>query len=427
MYWIALATLFLSAQAPLGQAPLGQAPSGADLPAPKPLSAEAIAGALAASPLPDLPPSPGNRYADDERAAELGRKLFYDRKLSYAGVTSCASCHPPERVFTNGAMDFRGPEAVRRRVPTLLNVAYYPEFGWDGRADSLWSQALGPYEDITEQDGSRTGFVHRISTTKDLREPFEELFGPLPDVSDPKRFPAQAKPVPYHEGHSHNKAWVTMDPADQAAVTSVFVDMGKAVEAFQRRLVTGPAPFDRFVEDLRAGREAESEHLSASARRGLELFFGRANCVSCHSGPFFTDFAYRDTRVPRVDPSAFEPGRQLGLERLHRSPFLMDSDFADAQSEDLELAEPTARTGRFRTASLRVLNRPGGFFHEGFVPTLKGAIRYYSTLEGASPLLEGSDFELKPLNLTESEVDDLAAFLRSLQGQLADPYWGKRP
>ena len=418
MTWIALSPLLLPIVALLGDS---------DDVAPAPLSPEARAGALAASPLPDLPPSPGNRYADDERAAELGRKLFYDPKLSYAGVTSCANCHPPERAFTNGSMDFRGPEAVRRRVPTLLNVAYYQEFGWDGRADSLWSQALGPYEDITEQDGSRTGFVHRITSRADLREPFEELFGPLPDVSDPERFPKQAKPVPYHEGHSHHRAWVTMDEADQAAVTSVFVDMGKAVEAFQRRLVTGPAPFDRFVEDVRAGREAESEHLSLSARRGLELFFGRADCVRCHSGPFFTDLAYRDTRVPRVDPGAFEPGRQLGLERLHRSPFRVDSAFADEQAEAVERPEPSSRAGRFRTASLRVLNRPGGYFHEGYVRSLEDAVRFYSTLEGASPLLEDAEFELEPLNLSDTEISDLAEFLRSLQGQLAEPRWGKRP
>ena len=383
---------------------------------------------LAASPMPPLPASPGNRYADDERAAELGRSLFYDAALSYRGFTSCASCHPPERGFTNGVMDFRGPEAVRRRVPTLWNVAYYPFFGWGGRADSLWAQALGPFEDVTEHDGSRTAFAHHVARTPGLRARYEELFGALPDLSDPERFPETAKPVPYHTGHRHHQAWETMAEEDREAVTGVFVNLGKAVEAFQRRLVTGPAPFDRFVAALERGdAEDARSHLDEQQRAGLELFFGRADCARCHAGPLFTDFGFHDTRVPTVDPHKRDPARALGIEKLLGSPYLRDGSFADVTGPPHELPSPEQVFGHFRTPSLRVLERAGGFFHEGGVGSLEQVVRFYSTHAGARPLAGGEEPELEPLELDEAEIAALAAFLGTLQGPPADPRWARRP
>jgi cytochrome c peroxidase len=253
--------------------------------------------------LPALPPDPSNAYADDPRAAALGERLFFDTRFSTNGEVSCATCHLPELMFTDGLPLAEGVGMTTRKTMTIIGTAYSPWQFWDGRKDSQWAQALAPLESAVEHGGSRTQYVHLIAA--DYRAEYEAIFGSLPDFSDRTRFPEAAGPV---EDPVARAAWDSMSPADREAVTQVFVNMGKAIAAYERLVKPGPARFDRYVEALLNGdsRTAKST-LTADEAAGLRLFIGEAQCIQCHNGPLFTNNDFHNTGVPRA--AGFARGR----------------------------------------------------------------------------------------------------------------------
>ena len=143
-----------------------------------------VARVLRMSPLPPPPPDPTNAHADDLAAARLGQALFYDERLSKNGDVSCATCHQPDRAFTDGQAQGRAMARVDRNTPTVINSAHNRWFFWDGRSDSAWAQALGPLEDPREHGGSRLQFGHVIDRDPRLRELYVEVFGSWPALSD---------------------------------------------------------------------------------------------------------------------------------------------------------------------------------------------------------------------------------------------------
>lgn len=382
---------------------------------------------LQSTPAPPAPADPSNAWADDPRAAALGRVLFYDVRFSGYRI-ACSTCHPPGRSFTDNTMTFRGPEAVRRRTLTVVDAARHSWFGWDGRDETLWGQALRPFEDITEQDGSRAQFAHLIAEDDELRPLYEELFGKLPDLTG---VPREAKPALYHVGHRHHKAWVTMTQEQQDAVTGVFVHLGKSVAAYERKLLTGESDFDRWVSNLEAGDPRARTALGSGAQRGAELFFGKANCVRCHSGPNFSDGQFHDTRLPEIRSIGADPGRALGVEKLNGGEFGRYSRWSDDPAKWSKQRDPLPEAesvkGFFRTASLRSLARNREFMHQAQFDSLERVVRYYSTLEGARPLEPGEVSEVEPLNLSDQEVSDLVSFLNSLEGDPPPSVWARRP
>lgn len=382
---------------------------------------------LRATPAPPAPADPTNAWADDERAAALGQFLFFDRRFSGYQI-SCAGCHPAGRDFTDNTMTFRGPEAVRRRTLTVLDAARHEWFGWDGRDETLWGQALRPFEDITEHDGSRAQFAHIVAEDPELRAVYEDIFGALPDLTG---VPREAKPAPYHPKHRHHVAWLGMSERQQDAVTGVFVNLGKAVAAYERKLLTGDSDFDRYVALLAKDDPAAADALSPQAQRGAELFFGEANCVRCHSGPNFADGKFHDTRLPAINSIGEDPGRALGVDKLNSGEFGKTSRWSDDPNKAaVERAPLPARDsvfGEFRTASLRSLGRNREFMHQAQFESLEEVVRFYSTLEGARPLAEGEASEVEPLGLSEQEIDDLVAFLMSLEGDPPPAEWTRRP
>ncbi len=425
--------LLLLLAGPLSQEPeIRRPPQG---PGPADLLAEiglgfspaALADFLAASPRPPLPPSPGNPWADDLGAARLGQRLFFDPGLSWGGATHCAACHPPNRLFTNGVMDLRGPEALRRQSPTLVDAAYLPWFGWTGSSDSLWAQALGPLEDVTEHDGNRVAFVHHLAESPELAASYEALFGPLPSVEERARWPREAKPIPARPNHRLALAWQTMSPAQQEVASRVLVNIGKAIEAYERRLLSGPAPFDAFVEGLRRGDREALDAYGPPAARGAFVFFERARCQRCHSGPHFSDGGFHDNRAPVLEPEREDPGRALGLAKLAASPFNAWGPFGDPRLPPPALPDAESQRGLWRTAPLRNLSRPGGYTHEGQLHSLSAVIEHYSSLAGARPADDGRPAEVEPLNLSVDERADLESFLRSLQGPPPPETWRQRP
>ncbi len=180
------------------------------------------------SPVPPLPPDKTNAFADNEKAAALGQALFFDKRLSCAGNVSCATCHDPQygwsdaralpKVFLNPHMP-SAKGSSKRRVPSLWNTAYNPWQFWDGRADSLWSQSLGPPENSIEMEGgSRLQYAHAVYDDKTLRGRYEGIFGGMPDLSDLARFPLKGCPRPDDGKNADNLAWESMAPGDQKAV-----------------------------------------------------------------------------------------------------------------------------------------------------------------------------------------------------------------
>src|SRR5205823_1544551 len=144
---------------------------------------------------------------------------------------SCASCHVPPHAFTDGKPLSEGIARGRRRTPSLLNVAYRRWLFWDGRKDTLWSQALAPIENEVEMGGNRVAAARAVASDPALRAAYEALFGPLPPLDDPARFPVGARPGAEGARDPLDAAWRAMNDEDRLAVDRVFARMGKALEA----------------------------------------------------------------------------------------------------------------------------------------------------------------------------------------------------
>jgi cytochrome c peroxidase len=385
---------------------------------PPELPPEVLRRALTLSPLPPPPADPTNAVEDDPRAARLGQALFFDARLSKNGTISCATCHDPARGWSDGRRTAVGLAPVARHTPTLWNVAQHRWFFWDGRKDSLWSQALAPLEDPAEHGASRLQLAHLVADDARYRRAYEVLFGPLPPLTDEERFPARGRPVPGQPEHPLARAWNGMTWSDRDAVERVFANLGKALAAFQRRIAAGRAPFDVFVEGLRQGDPVKQAALSEAARRGLALFLGKARCHTCHDGPFFSDLEFHDDRVPPNDPREQpERGRFLGLALVLDDPFNglgRHSDDPEAGRTRLAyLARTNHNERELKTPTLRNVAVSAPYMHQGQFATLAEVVRFYSTLAGALPP-HPEERLVEPLDLDTREQADLVAFLESL-------------
>ena len=384
-----------------------------------PFSAEELAVIFSLSPPPPPPPDPTNAVADDPAAAQLGQFLFFERRLSGTGTISCATCHDPGRGWADGQRLATGVARLTRHAQSLWNVAHNRWFFWDGRADSLWSQALIPLEDPREHAGSRLQYAHLVHDDSELRPAYEAVFGSLPELSDGRRFPPAGRPVPGEPEHPHQRAWSSMTAEDQEAANRVFVNLGKALAAFQRRILSDSTPFDWYVGSLRIPGAPRPRVFTRSAERGLGLFIGKAGCRSCHHGPLFTDLEFHNTRLPYgTGGERRDPGRYRGIPELLASPFLGNGAYSDEPGGEAELkvgylAPKGHEWGEFKTPGLRNVAATAPYMHQGQFQTLEEVVRFYSTLEGAQPAPH-PDPLLQPLHLDEQELADLVAFLASL-------------
>jgi cytochrome c peroxidase len=264
---------------------------------------------LKLSPLPELPPNPTNQYADDKDAALLGQHLFFDSRLSANGEVSCATCHQAETDWTDQKPVSEGLETVSRNAPTLWNVAYQRWYFWDGRKDTLWSQALSPMEHPKEMGGSRLRSYLLIQSTKVYRNLYDKAFGPLPLLTSTPDS-NDARPVAEDSSDSMQQDWQTLKESDQKALNLVFSNIGKSMEAYQRQIISTHAPFDRFVDALRKDRSEAGKHLSDTAIRGMVLFTGRGQCILCHNDSTFTDNEFHNIGLDRGD-RPLDQGRYL--------------------------------------------------------------------------------------------------------------------
>jgi cytochrome c peroxidase len=353
---------------------------------------------LRASPLPPAKPDTTNAFATDPAAAHFGQFLFYDLSLSADGSVGCVTCHLPDLAFADGRQLSRGIDDLERHSPGLWNLGHNRFFFWDGRADSLWSQALQPLEDPREHGIDRQIVLETIRDDPLLARAYREVFGPLP-------------------------------PPDDAQGTDVaFANVGKSIAAFVARLTSDRAPFDVFVEGLVEDDADKLAALSPAAQRGLKRFMGDANCHLCHSGPNFTDQEFHSTRVPPLTPElGDDPGRQEGVRLLLEDPFnglgAFSDDTGPAAHLKLDYTKPRVDNyGQFKTPSLRNVAVTPPYMHQGQFATLRDVLHHYSTFENAfDPIRNHFELTLVPLELEETEMDELEAFLQSLTDTDIDP------
>jgi len=378
---------------------------------------------LAHSPLGPLPVDPTNAVADDPAAIALGERLFFDRRFSPNGEVSCATCHDPARGWSNGAPRGRGLGTTARHVPTLWNVGYNRWYNWDGGADTLWMQAIGPWEHPDEVGGDRVRFAHIVYRDPSLRRSYEQLFGAMPALDDAHVFPPHARPWPAQPQAQMNRAWERMSAQHRKAVNQVLTNLTKALAAYERRITNNHAPFDAFVDGLRENDARKRGTLPAAAQRGLKLFVGKANCSTCHSGPNFSDGEFHDLRLPEHSAAPLDAGRYAGVQALLKSEFAGHQAFSDdaRHARTRFLAARADSWGQFKTPTLRGVAQTAPYMHNGAFATLPEVVRFYSTLERAAPRGHHDEGVLKPLNLTPREQADLVAFLQALSGRAERP------
>src|SRR6187397_1725843 len=213
--------------------------------------------------LESLPRDPTNRVADDPRAADLGRRLFFDTRLSSNGRVACSTCHQTDRGFQDGIALANGAGTTARRTMPIAGMARSPFLFWDGRKDSLWAQALGPLENPVEHGGTRAQYAHVVADS--YAQEYEQIFGPLPDLSGVTR---SAGPVADRDAAS---AWSALGSGLRDDVTRVFVNIGKAIAAYERRIEFGASRFDKYVAALTSG-QASPGILTDDEVAGLRLF-----------------------------------------------------------------------------------------------------------------------------------------------------------
>ncbi len=351
-----------------------------------------------------VPPDPSNRVADDRDAANLGEKLFFDAGLSANGKVACATCHLPDRQFQDDVPLGRGVGLTDRRTMPLAGTGHVPFLFWDGRKDSLWSQALGPLESAVEHGGDRTAYAKYIEQM--YRGPYEAVFGPLPKLD---HLPRHAGPV---ADPSASAAWGAMSQADQDAVTGVFVNIGKAIAAYERTLPVPESRFDAYAQAVASGRSSPA--LNENEIAGLRLFIGKAQCVTCHNGPLLSDGHFHNTGVPAPSDSAAGGDRSTGIAAVKSDPFNCLGPWSDADGDCAELqflGEASHETERaFKTPSLRGVVGRAPYMHAGQIGSLDAVLDHYSK----APRAAAGHSELVPLQLSTVEKRQLLAFLGAL-------------
>ncbi len=406
----------------------------------------------------------------DEGLAKLGHAFFFDPGFSANGQISCASCHNPALSFTDGKQRSQGLSSTKMNAPTLVNVTRGHWFFWNGRADSLEAQAVGPIEHPGEQGFSRSKVLRRLMDH--YKKPYEKIFGPLPQISD-KYYPEtspQALPRVSDEiaafalttlGNKDFQKRVLASARDQSVqpieiiknyaafdadkrpsqpatqalpestreemhvINEVFINFTRALAAFERTIKAGDSPFDRFAKSLANNKttgSAFNDDFGPSELRGLRLFAGRGQCIVCHSGPTLSDEQFHNIGLPAGDNSSIDLGRAQGMLLARSDTFNCLGLYLTEKKQTescLELGyletENIGSVGAFKTPTLRQLRHSAPYGHDGRFKSLSDVLRHYNELE-QPPAVGRTEATLHPLGLNDGELKDLESFLLSLHG-----------
>jgi cytochrome c peroxidase len=305
----------------------------------------------------------------------------------------------------------------------IVGAGHSPWLFWDGRKDSVWSQALGPLEDAVEHGGNRTRFVQVLAAH--YRAEYEAVFGRMPDLAG---LPRDAGP---NGSAAEKSAWNSLAVARRADVSRVFANMGKAIAAFEKTLAYGPARFDRYADAVVAKDPAARQILAPEEVNGLRVFIGKGQCVTCHNGPLLTDQHFHNTGVPPRDSGRPDRGRAAAIARVQQDEFNCLGPFSDAKPEACQelaymVTDEKGLEAAFKTPSLRNVALRPPYMHAGQFSELQDVIAHYvkapASVLGHSELAhgEGAHSERKPIRLSDREIQELVAFLKTLNGPIVE-------
>lgn len=360
-----------------------------------------------------LPPDPSNKYADDKMAIKLGKSLFFDSRLSGNKKVSCSTCHRPDMLFTDNLPLAHGMGITGRRSMPLAGMGYSPWLFWDGRKDSLWSQALGPIESPVEHGISRTMSVHILRDY--YKKDYEKVFGQLPAFPDAD-FPDIARPADDYP--AAQAAWDKIPPDKRKMINRVYSDMGKAIGAYVRQIRHGESKFDKYVEAvLKDDKAAAKKLFTPEQAAGLSLFIGKAGCVNCHNGPLLTNNDFHN-----VGLSDGDTGREDGIGKVLSDGFNCMGPYSDAGKSDCAELRFMDRDGQkfkgaFKTPSLRNVAQRPPYMHAGQLSTIKDVLIHYNK----AAKMKGVDKSLSHGELTEQEMSEMEEFLKTLDGDVIAP------
>jgi cytochrome c peroxidase len=370
------------------------------------------------------PADPSNASESRTEVAALGRALFNEPRLSRDGKVSCASCHAADNQFQDGRKLGQGLATGKRRTMPVMGAAHSPFLFWDGRKDSLWSQALGPLEDPAEHGGNRVAFVRVLK--EHYPQQYRTAFGAFPELGP---LPAAASP---NGTDAERKTWEALSPATRDGVNRVFANLGKAIAAYERQVGYGESRFDRYAAATLARDGRGQEVLTPQEVRGLRLFIGKAQCATCHNGPMLTDYAFHNTGVSPLVPANPDRGRTDGVMKLLRDEFNCLGKYSDAKREQcgelqfLSTDDP-GQLGAFRTPSLRNVSQRAPYMHAGQFANLQEVVEHYARSPraaiGHSELAQPGEKHAhrQAIRLSAADIADVAAFLGTLTGPVIQP------
>ena len=411
--------------------------------------------------------------------ARFGKDLFFDKRFSANGEVACASCHQPEKSFSDGIQFGEGLGQTVRRTPSIINSFASFWFFWDGRADSLTSQALGPVEHPMEQGISRTHVARLIRDHYQLK--YEQHFGKFPESlkgelpieakGEAGSFDTSAKMSAYTLASldsfsiqdallvksssldispaklisrlsdftpatpkSWVKAWQQLSSEQRNAINQVFVNFGKAIAQYETGLIAVNSPFDQFAKKVIAGTpipQALGDGFGESELNGLRLFVGPGNCISCHIGAHFSDQQFHNIGLPLqkdlildVQNLYIDVGRAMGVLMVRESPFNCLGGLINENRESCkELpwldSENLELVGAFKTPSLRNVGQRAPYTHDGRFPRLMDLLIHYNEMPEDSGIGHREE-TLLPLNFDEEQLQNLELFLISLSSPILD-------
>jgi cytochrome c peroxidase len=330
-------------------------------------------------------PQPEDNPQTPEKIA-LGKKLFEDRRFSSTGEVSCATCHAEDKAFTDSPLTVS--EGIRkltgtRNAPTLLNAVYFSTMFWDGRSPSLEDQAMHP-------------IINPVEMGLDNHEPVLKIVR-----SDPEYVRA------FKEVFGKTGNAVTMD------------EVTKAIAAFQRTLVAGNSPFDRYFYG------DEKDALTPAQKRGFDLFVNKGRCVSCHvieqTQALFTDNRFHNVGVGINDIQEEVPDFAHEFLKAEATASEVDVEvLTNKKTSELgrfAITRGFDGLGAFKTPTLRNIDLTAPYMHDGSLATLEDVMQHYNNGGVTNEGDRVNDFlssGIRPLELTDEEIDDLVAFMKAL-------------
>lgn len=309
-------------------------------------------------PFSSVPVPPENPQTSEK--IELGKKLFFDRRLSGDGTMSCATCHNPDQAFTDGLdISLSYPTTKNwRNAPTLINVAFSRYLFWDGRAKSLEDQALFPMMSAFEMNQNLDFLEEELRSVPEYVEAFKRVFG--------------------------------------GEITKERIAM--AIASFERTLVSRNAPIDRFLK-------GDHNALSAEAKKGYEIFTGKGRCSECHYGVNLSDDKFYALNVPENKELEKDP-RVEATRRFVAKVYHYEDYLNLKEDPGRYLITKDKRDWKaFKTPTLREVSKTAPYMHNGVFKTLDEVIDFFD--RGGGP----GNIVLKPLNLTSEEKGYIKKFL----------------